>query len=241
MRTDKNANRAIVVKFNTRTFTWITKDRTYPQDTFKWYLEDTVTFGALDVTLGAKQFLVNVDRQDNFAETPNAGVDSDSDVLLSGGLLLRTPVEGLEVFAGYAENFKALGDEILERPSSDLDNISPETAENLEFGLRYSTDWVTLSAVYYDISFENRIIFLDNSVATGPNYLIGTNGTYFNAGGINSDGFELSGLIEPLDNLSLYLAYSRNNSEYGGTGDSAVDAAVGIIPGNDVVTMPDSQ
>jgi len=220
---------------------WRQYDRTYPQDTFKWYLEDTVTFGALDVTLGAKQFLVNVDREDNFAETPNAGVDSDSDVLLSGGLLLRTPVEGLEVFAGYAENFKALGDEILERPSSDLDNISPETAENMELGLRYTTDWITLSAVYYDISFENRIIFLDNSVATGPNYLIGTNGTYFNAGGINSDGFELSGLIEPMDNLSLYLAYSRNNSEYVGTGDSAVDAAVGIIPGNDVVNMPDSQ
>ena len=150
-------------------------------------------------------------------------------------------MEGLEVFAGYAENFKALGDEILERPSSDLDNISPETAENMELGLRYTTDWITLSAVYYDISFENRIIFLDNSVATGPNYLIGTNGTYFNAGGINSDGFELSGLIEPMDNLSLYLAYSRNNSEYVGTGDTAVDAAVGIIPGNDVVNMPDSQ
>jgi outer membrane receptor for ferric coprogen and ferric-rhodotorulic acid len=184
---------------------------------------------------------VNVDRKDNFGETPNAGVNSDSDVLFSGGVLYRTPVEGLEVFAGYAENFKALGDEILERPSSDLGGLSPETAENAEAGFRYTGDWVTLSAVYYDIQFENRIIFLDNSVASGPNYLIGTNGTYFNAGGIDSSGFELSGLIQPTDSLSVYLAYSRNSSEYVGTGDAAVDTAVGIIPGNDVVNMPSSQ
>jgi outer membrane receptor for Fe3+-dicitrate len=227
-------------EFNNQPY-WRQYDRTYPQDTFKWYLEDTVSFGALDLTFGAKQFLVNVDRKDNFGETPNAGVNSDSDVLFSGGVLYRTPVEGLEVFAGYAENFKALGDEILERPSSDLGGLSPETAENAEAGFRYTGDWVTLSAVYYDIQFENRIIFLDNSVASGPNYLIGTNGTYFNAGGIDSSGFELSGLIQPTDSLSVYLAYSRNSSEYVGTGDAAVDTAVGIIPGNDVVNMPSSQ
>ncbi|MEE4361465.1 MAG: TonB-dependent receptor [Pseudomonadales bacterium] len=220
---------------------WVQYDRTYPQDTFKWYLEDTLSLGAVDLTLGAKQFLVNVDREDNFNETPNAGVNSDSDVLWSGGILYRTPVEGLEVFAGYAENFKALSDLILERPSSDLSNIAPETAENIDVGLRYSGEWITLAATYYDIEFSNRIIFLDNSVSTGPNYIIGTNGTYFNAGGINSDGFEISGLVQPTDSLSVYLAYSRNNSEYVGTGDAAVDAAVGIVPGNDVVNMPDSQ
>lgn len=220
---------------------WRQYDRTYPQETFKWYLEDRVSFGALDVTFGAKQFLVDVEREDNFAETGDASVNSDSDVLFSGGVLYRTPIEGLELFAGYSENFKALSDAILERPESDLDGLSPETAENIDVGLRYVGDLFTLSATYYDISFEDRIIFLDNSVSTGPNYTIGTNGTYFNAGGIDSSGFELSGLVRPTDNLSLYLAYSYNESEYVGTGDPAADAAVGITPGNDVVGIPENQ
>lgn len=220
---------------------WRQYDRSYPQETVKWYLEDTVSFGALDVTFGTKQFLVDVERKDNFGETSDASLDSDSDLLLSGGVLYRTPIDGLEVFAGYSENFKALSDAILERPDSDLGGLSPETAENIDVGLRYSGDLVTLSATYYDISFEDRIIFLDNSVSTGPNYTIGTNGTYFNAGGIESSGFELSGLVQPTDSVSLYLAYSYNESEYVGTGDPAVDAAVGITPGNDVVGIAENQ
>ncbi|HSG91677.1 MAG TPA: TonB-dependent receptor [Pseudomonadales bacterium] len=220
---------------------WRQYDRTYPQETFKWYLEDTLTIGALDLTFGTKQFLVDVAREDNFGATSDASIDSDSDVLLSGGLLYRTPIDGLELFAGYSENFKALSDAILERPDSDLGGLSPETAENIDVGVRYVGDLFTLSATYYDISFEDRIIFLDNSVSTGPNYTIGTNGTYFNAGGIDSRGLELSGLVRPTDNLSVYLAYSYNESEYVGTGDAAVDAAVGITPGNDVVGIPENQ
>lgn len=220
---------------------WTQYDRTYPQEVLKWYAEDSVQIASLQLTLGIKQFLVDLERQDNFGETTDVKVDSDSDILFSGGVLWETPLEGLEVFAGYAENFKAIYDEILERPESDLDALEPETAENLEAGLRYRNGPLLLSATAFQIDFENRIIFLSPESAAGPDYLIGTNGTYFNAGGIESDGLELTADFQISDSLSLYGAFTLNDASYVGTGDAAVDAGLGIQPGNDVVGIPDQQ
>jgi outer membrane receptor for Fe3+-dicitrate len=220
---------------------WTQYDRTYPQETFKWYLEDSVDLAGLTVTLGAKQFLVDLEREDNFGETPNAAVNSDSDVLFSGGVVWATPLDGVELFAGYSENFKAIADEILERPASDLSALEPETAENIEAGVRYRGSGMSLAATYYEIDFSNRIIFLSPESASGPNYIIGTNGTYFNAGGIDSSGFELTADLSLTDSLSLYSAYTYSDSTYVGTGDPDVDAGLGVVPGNDVVGIPDQQ
>ena len=220
---------------------WTQYDRTYPQETFKWYLEDSVDVGDVTLTLGAKKFLVDIERKDNFGETPGVALSSDSDLLWSGGLLWQTPLDGLEVFAGYAENFSAINDEILERPESDLSALEPETAENIEAGIRYRGDRFALSATYYEIDFSNRIIFLSPESAAGPNYTIGTNGTFFNAGGIDSSGFELTADIDLTDSLSLYGAYTYSDSSYVGTGDPAVDVGLGVEPGNDVAGIPDQQ
>ena len=220
---------------------WTQYDRTYPQEVFKWYLEDTLEVGDFSFTAGLKQFNVDVERQDNFGDSPNASVNSDSDVLFSGGVLWQTPVDGLEVFAGYAENFKSISDSILERPTAELDQLEPETAENMEVGLRYRSDSLFVTATYYDSQFENRIIFLSPETEAGPNYDIGTDGTFFNAGGIDSSGFEVTADFRLNENFSLYGAYSNNESTYVGTGDPAVDADLGITPGNDVTGIPDEQ
>ena len=220
---------------------WTQYDRSYPQDTLKWYLEDSADVGDFTFSLGVKQFLVDVEREDNFGETPNAAVDSDSDALFSGGVVWQAPIEGLEVFAGYAENFKAIGDEVLERPSSDLGALEPETAENVEFGLRYANPRYRLSATYYDVEFSDRIIFLSPESASGPNYDIGTNGTYFNAGGIDSSGLELTADVDLTPTLSLYGAYTYSDATYVGTGDPSVDTGLGVVPGNDVVGIPSDQ
>lgn len=220
---------------------WTQYDRTYPQEVLKWYAEDSLQLGQVQLTLGVKQFLVDLEREDNFGETSDVKVNSDSDVLFSGGVLWETPFEGLELFAGYAENFKAIYDEILERPESDLDSLDPETAENLEAGLRYRKGDLYLTATAFQIDFENRIIFLSPESDAGPNYLIGTNGTYFNAGGIESDGFELTADFRLSASLSLYSAFTLNDASYVGTGDPAVDAGLGIQPGKDVVGIPDQQ
>ncbi|MEX2962770.1 TonB-dependent receptor [Microbulbifer sp. TYP-18] len=218
---------------------WVQYDRSYPQETRKWYLQDALTNDSVTLTLGAKQFLVDVERKDLFGASSNARVNSDSDILISAGLLWETPLENTKLFAGYAENFKAIGDSVLERPDSDLENIEPETSETMEFGLRYAGDSFTTTATYFENEFENRIIFLDNNTTAGPDYLIGTNGTYFNAGGIESSGVELLLDYDLSESLNLYTSYTLIDATYIGSGDAAVDEAQGITPGNHVVGIAD--
>ena len=214
---------------------WIQYDREYPQDTLKWYIEDKVEFGPVTANFGIKQFLANVERIDIFGDTPNADIESDSDILLSGGLLYETPIEGLSLFGGYAQNFKTLGDEVLERPASALGSIEPETARNIDVGLRFVNDMVAGSVTYYNIKFDNRLIFIDNQSASGPNFLIGTNGSFFNAGGIDSQGVEVAGTVSLTEDLQFYSSYTFNDSTYLGSGSAPIDTELGIVPGNRVV------
>ena len=220
---------------------WTQYNRSYPQETLKLYFEDQLDVGGFSITAGVKQFLVDVARKDRFGESSDVEINSDSDVLFSGGVLWEAPIDGVELFAGYAENFKAISDNVLERPDSDLGSLKPETAENTEVGVRYRGDQIFLSATYYDIQFSDRIIFLGPESSGGPNYIIGTSGTYFNAGGIDSSGLELTADFKLNENLSAYVAYSYSDSTYVGTGDKQVDEGLGITAGNKVAGIPEDQ
>lgn len=224
-----------------RTPYWTQYSQSYPQETMKWYLEDQIEIGAVSISAGVKQFLVDVAREDRFSTTNDVEINSDSDLLFSGGVLWEMPIDGVEFFAGYSENFKAISDSVLERPDSDLEALEPETAENIEVGVRYRGDKIFLSATYYATEFNDRIIFLGPESAAGPNYIIGTSGTYFNAGGIDSSGIELTGDIALNDNFSLYAAYSYSDSTYVGSGDTQVDEGLGITAGNAVTGIPEDQ
>ena len=218
---------------------WQQYDWDFPQQVFKWYVEDTVYAGPLAISGGVKQFLVNISRRDLFGADPGLAVGSDSDLLLSGGVTLETPVEGFELFAGYAENFKSLADRLLEVPGRSLAALDPETAANIDVGMRYSGDRVALGATWYDIDFDNRIFFLGPTTTAGPNYLIPGGGAYFNAGGIDTSGVELSATVQMPGRTSFYTAYTFNDSQYVGTGDAQVDASQNIQPGSDVTGVPD--
>ena len=113
---------------------WHQYEWDFPQDVFKWYLEETLYVGPLALTGGIKQFLVDVSREDQFHLNPALGIDTDSDLLFSGGVTYETPVEGLNLFAGYAENFKAISSTLLEVPGRSLDQ--PEARDRLEHRCR---------------------------------------------------------------------------------------------------------
>ena len=219
---------------------WRQYDWAFPQDLFKWYVEDTFYTGAFAFSGGVKQYLIRVSRSDRFGAAPDLGIDSDSDPLFSGGVTYTTPVEGLELFAGYAQNFKALSDRLLEVPGRSLERLEPETADNVDVGFRYSGTRASVMATWYRIDFRNRIFFLTPASAAGPDYLIAGGGSYFNAGGIESRGLELSATVRLTERTSFYTAYTRNDSANLGTGDPLVDAAQGITPGSDVVGVPDT-
>lgn len=214
---------------------WRQYNRDYPIETLMYYLEDTIEVGLFTARFGIKQYLVDLERRDNFQNgTTTASVNSDSDLLLSGGLAARTTVEGLEIFVGYAENFAAIKDEVLESDGSTLNQVEGETAENIDVGVRYESDRLRGSLTYYNIDFNNRISFIPPGTPAGIDYLIGTSGSYLNVGGVESNGFEASLSYRLTDELRAYASYTNNDSTYQGSGDAVVDAAAGITPGNTV-------
>ncbi len=220
---------------------WIQYDRVFPRDTTMWYLQDQIEVDALTITFGIRDFSVDNERIDQFDAVNNIGFSSDSDVLLSGGATYALPVDGLELFLGYSENVKPTLDLVLEREITDI--IEPETAENLELGLRYVGGRLTASAVLFDNEFNNRLEFFDPAAAASgiPNYTIGTTGRYDNVGGVESTGFELAANFNISENWDIYASYTDTDATYIGTGlGSEADAALGIFPGQQVVNTPDS-
>lgn len=218
---------------------WRQYDWDFPQRVFKWYAEETIYAGPFAFSGGVKQFLAGLERDDRFGVEPRLAVDSDSKALVSGGVTYETPIEGLEAFGGYSQNFKALADRLLELPGRRVDDLEPETAANLDVGVRYSGRRVHLGATWYDIDFRNRIFFLGPATETGPDYLVPGGGAYFNAGGIDTRGVELSATVELPGRTALYTAFTFNDSQYLGAGDPLVDAAQNIEPGSDVTGVPD--
>ncbi len=220
---------------------WIQYDRVFPRETTMWYLQDQIEIDALTFSFGIRDFSVDNQRIDLFDSANNISFTSDSDVLLSGGATYTLPVDGLELFVGYSENVKPTLDLVLEREITDV--IEPETAENMELGLRYVGQRLTASAVLFDNEFNNRLEFFDQAAAASgiPNYTIGTSGRYDNVGGVESNGFELAANININENWDIYASYTDTDATYIGTGLGAeADTALGIFPGRQVVNTPDS-
>ena len=218
---------------------WLQYDWEFPQHIFRWYLEETLYVGPFTASAGVRQFLVEVSRTDLFNVDPDLAVDSNSKLLFSGGVTYESPIEGLRLFAGYSENFRAISSGLLEVPGRSLDALEPETSSNIDIGVQFSGDRIALSGTWYAVDFQNRIVFLGPQTVAGPNYLIPGGGAYFNAGGLDTRGFELSATVQLPREVSLYSAYTRNNSEYIGSGDDGVDTEQGTLPGTDVTGVPD--
>ncbi|GAC12236.1 TonB-dependent receptor domain-containing protein [Paraglaciecola chathamensis] len=193
---------------------WVQYDREFPVETLMYYIEDELDAGFAKFRLGAKQFKVDVAKEDQFVPENDLDVSSDSDVLISAGFVAPLPVNGLEVFGGYAENFAAVKDAVLERDDADVSTVEPETADNIDFGLRYSTPGFNASLTYYNIKFENRITFVSNEDVNGIDFLESAAGGYLNDGGIESDGIEASIDYKITDTFGVYVSYTKNESTY---------------------------
>jgi iron complex outermembrane receptor protein len=193
---------------------WTQYSREFPVETLMYYVEDEIDAGFAKFRLGAKQFNVDVSKDDQFSPANDLNVSSDSDALISAGFVAPLPMRGLEIFGGYAENFAAIKDGVLERDDTDVSQIEPETADNIDLGLRYSTPGFNASITYYNIKFENRITFVSNESVNGIDFLEAAAGGYINDGGVESDGIEASLDYSLTDNLGIYVSYTKNDSTY---------------------------
>lgn len=210
---------------------WVQYSRDFPVETLMYYIEDELDVGFAKIRLGAKQFDVELEKNDLFNASNDLDVSSDSDVLLSAGFVAPISDE-FEVFGGYAENFAAIKDSVFERDDADVSLIEPETAENIDLGVRYSMPGFNASLTYYTIEFDNRIRFISNEQSDGIDFLEAAAGGFVNDGGVESDGIEASAQWQATDYLSVFASYTYNNSEYT---KSAYDDVENPVEGNTVI------
>jgi iron complex outermembrane receptor protein len=193
---------------------WVQFNDDYQNDVLKIYVQDKVELGDLQLTLGVQQYFVDVSRDDLFNPANNGKLNSDSDLLPSLGLVYQL-TSGLELFTGYSENFKAIPDTLLNTVGQDFNSLEPETAENLDLGIRYYGDSVTASATLYSIKFNNRITLLAYQELDGaPDYLSELDGTFVNVGGVKSKGLEANADWRFSDSFSLTTSLTLNDSTY---------------------------
>ncbi|WP_115717370.1 TonB-dependent receptor domain-containing protein [Gallaecimonas mangrovi] len=195
-------------------------DYDYIQNTSNYYVQDKWILGPVTINAGVRQFFVNIKQKDNQqGGNEVASLTSDSDLLPMFGIVWSF-APSWEVYSGYSENYKALDDSLL---SSDLDisSLKPETAKNIDLGLRYFGQNLTVTTALYHIKFDNRITEIDQNIASGIDYLGESDSEYVNVGGIESQGFEGSLSWDMTTNWNLYSSLTFNDSKY--TANSLMD------------------
>lgn len=217
---------------------WRQYDRSFQTDTFMVYAEDTMELGDLILRAGVKKYYVDLTRTDNFGNEAEQSLDSDSDILFTAGLLYNV-TDNFELFGGFSQNFAAIKDGVIEGQASatnpDIPDLEGETADNFDFGVRYSNDWLRATITGYYIKFNNRITFVAAGDGTsGIDYLEEGEGAYFNVGGIESKGVEASISADFADYFNLYGALTVNDSEYS-------DTTADVVEGNKVALAPEFQ
>ncbi|WP_417451095.1 TonB-dependent receptor domain-containing protein [Kordiimonas sp.] len=217
---------------------WRQYDRSFETDTLMVYAEDTIDLGDLSLRGGVKKFFVDLTRTDNFGAEPELGLESDSDILFSAGAIYNV-TDDLELFAGFSQNFAAIKDGVIEGRASetnpDVPQLEGETADNYDFGVRFSNNWLRATVTGYYTKFNNRITFVSaGDPVGGIDYLEEGEGTYLNVGGIESKGVEASISADFAEHWNIYSSLTLNDSEY-------TETTAEVIEGNKVALAPEFQ
>ena len=205
-------------------------EQTFVTDLWKFWIADTwqVT-DQLTLSAGIQHYLIDIEgtsaesgieyrSRGELVGRRSLAVNSDSKEILPSVGVVYEVSPSLQVFAGYAKNFGAIGDWALERTGTDLSKLEPEFTQNYEAGVRFDGESLRAAATVYHNQYDSPIVFLTNEFAVGTpgiNYNVGTGGTYFNIpGGLKTTGLEGSIEFDLSDRLRAYFAGSWTDGEY---------------------------
>nr|WP_254063245.1 TonB-dependent receptor [Rhodanobacter sp. L36] len=210
--------------FDQRTV-WETK-QAYLQDTIK-LLDDKLSIDA-----GVKSPHVTSDAQalPGIAKTPispsSSGQFATGSLRASKAFLPEAGVhyqlgDGQEIFGSYAKNiamfqggFK-LGPQAVSQATWNAQTtpLVPQESRSLEAGYRVVQDTFQASAALYKVAFDNRLLQYnpcDSRQPVGPT----CGNRFYNVGGVDSHGVELTFLWTPVEFFSWYNSASYNRSTY---------------------------
>jgi len=228
----------------------------FKTDQWKLYAQDTWTLGDLTLTGGIQKYLIDIEGEtegwDAYGKSVapfKTALNADSDVLFSLGALYRVN-DTLQAFAGFSQNYGAVGDWALEKTQTDISKLKSSVADDFEAGLRFHGRRFSAQATAYYIDYKNAITFYSADFITGGpsgsaggiNYTAGTSGAYANTGkGVESKGVEASLVYDLTDAFTFNAAVTLNDSVYqeaftGGTANAG--AVKPVAKGNEVPGAP---
>ena len=218
-----NSTQADVGVFAQRT-QWTTK-QAYLKDTWRLFDDKlTLEFGAKSPHVTSTAQAVPGSAKAPIAASSNnqfaSGQLKMSKALLpSVGANLRL-TDTQEVFASYAENiamfqggFKLGPQAVSQATWNAQGSLKPEQSRSFEAGYRYVGDTLQASLAAYTVRFDNRLLQYnpcDSRQPVGPT----CGNRFYNAGGVDSRGAELTVVWSPNEHFSWYNSASLNRSTY---------------------------
>jgi iron complex outermembrane receptor protein len=212
----------------------------YRTTTNMFYAQDQFTAGPLTVTGGVKYFAITFKGTEALLQsdgtTYSKSIDSNSPVLPTLGAVYRIDAAN-QVFGGFTRNFSAVKDSIFSDNvtvgSTDYSRVKPEKADNFDFGYRYSSRELALSATAFYIKYTDKIVALSGTAA--KDYTNTAGSVLANIGGTESYGAELAANYRLGSGFSLLGTFSSTHATYtANTPDGT------IIKGKKVVDTPDN-
>ena len=156
------------------------------------------------------------------------------------------PAHGLELFAGYAQNFAGIPEDAFLGSNSVIspDTLRPIETENMDAGIRYTSGPYAFSLQGYYTRLKNNIATIPTTITgVDPDEIIRGNVTTraANIAGTKSKGIEATAIAD-YGWLNLYLSYSYQDARHddpavGSTARAAL-ASVGVIGGARVRDIP---
>ena len=198
-----------------------------------WFMQDTITMGALAVTVGhrSEEFDKVELRWDDGVPTRtmlNSSYPKSSfgDYSTTGVGATYNMNENLKLVAGFHQGM------------SPVFGGDAEQADNMELGFRYNKDVTALEVMYFASDYANLVGECKNS--SGGDCEAGDT---FSGGEVDVSGLEVSAstIIEGSDNISypMALTWATVSSEFQSSFDS--DYFGTVAAGDDVPYLPESQ
>ncbi len=168
--------------------------------TFGAYISDVINFTpALSVMASV--------RYDHFEGDPDDDTDNQDAISPKFGLTYQPILNKVTIFANYMNGFSNVSAQTVydaDGNNGHLKYFDPEHANQMEIGVKTNIwkDKIAATASYYDITVKNKTM-------TDPD----NSNNVIQAGEVESNGFGLDLIANPVKGLNAVIGYSHNHNE----------------------------
>lgn len=231
--------------FNESDLAFVEYERTAKVDTLMIYAQDQIVLldGRLKLDLGLTFHDVSYQARSPLEYNTVVDFSQDSGVNPKVGVAFQV-TDQLELFAGYAQNFGGIPEDVFLGSSAVINpgDLDPVETDNVDVGARFVTDGLALSLQGYYVNLKNNIGIVPSDPSADPDDIIRGNADTraANLAGTQTLGLEATAFVQ-LGDFDLYATYAYQDAEHD-TVDSAEELAnllaSAIIPGERIRDIP---